>query len=482
VSVAPPLALARITKRFGRITALDAADLVLRARSVHAVLGENGAGKTTLMRIAYGLIQPDEGSIAVDGAPAILQSPRDAIRRGIGMVHQHFTTVPSMTVTENIVVGREGHFNVDRQAVEIRALADRVGFAIDPHARAETLGVAAQQRLEILKALASGARILILDEPTAVLAPAEATELLRWLRQFADGGGAAILITHKLREAISVADEVTVLRGGRSVLRAAVADASVDRIASAMLGESAALAMEQPGHPLAHPVGSRIVVNAIDLSVDDSTTGSAVREATFEIRAGTMVGVAGVEGSGYGALLAALGRRIPLSRGSLDLPSRIGFIPEDRQRDALVLEFSVTENVALKNLGRRRGRIPWRSVASKAAALLAEYDVRGAEPRTTAGALSGGNQQRIVLGRELSDGPELIVAVNPTRGLDIRATFAVHERLRRACDTGSAVIVYSSDLDELMGLASRLLVVQAGFVRETAVERGEAGAAMLGLH
>ncbi len=471
------LALTGITKRFGATAALDNVSFALRRGTVHALLGENGAGKTTLMRVAFGLLAPDAGNVVIVGRTHILASPADAIAAGIGMVHQHFTNVPAMTVAENVALGGSGRFRKGAAAARVREIAERTGLTLDPDVRAEDLPVGAQQRLEIVKALARDAGVLILDEPTAVLAPAEAEELLRWLRTFATQGNAVVLITHKLKEALAVADEVTVLRRGRVTLRSKAFDVTTGALASAMLGEDmpAEAAVRGEDRP------ASIIVRATNVNISDSRGASVVRGATFEIAAGQIVGIAAVEGAGQHELLRALAGRLRPTSGELRAPSAIGFVPEDRLRDALVLDFGLAENVALKNAGTRRGRLRLKDIRRRSDRLVRTFDVRGGDPTTLARSLSGGNQQKLVLARELDGEPLLLVAENPTRGLDIRATRAVHEHLRSAATRGAAVVVYSSDLDEVLSLATRVLVIHGGTVRECPLDRDTVGRAMLGV-
>jgi simple sugar transport system ATP-binding protein len=477
VTTTTPLALelSGITKRFGRVAALDRAALRVRAGSVHALLGENGAGKTTLMRIAFGLVAPDSGEIRVHGAPARLTSPTDAIALGIGMVHQHFTNVGAMTVAENVALGGHGRLRVREVLDRLAHVAERTGLALDPAARADEMPVGAQQRLEILKALARDATLLILDEPTAVLAPAEAADVLRWLAQFAASGRTVVLITHKLREALGVADDVTVLRHGRSVMTATAAATDAPRLAQAMVGDDSGETSPPAGAPT-----DRVVVRASAITLADARGAPVLRDASFDVRAGEIVGIAGVEGSGQRELVLALAGRLAVSSGALDTADSVGFVPESRHRDALALDLTLTENVALRGAADRRGRMPWRAIHDRTAALIREFEIRGA-PEMRAAHLSGGNQQKLVLARELDGAPDLLVTENPTRGLDIRATAAVHGHLRRAASRGAAVVVYSSDLDEILSLATRMLVLHAGRLQETAVDRDRVGRAMLGV-
>jgi general nucleoside transport system ATP-binding protein len=496
------LELSGISKRFGAVVALDGASVTVRPGTVHALLGENGAGKTTLMRIAFGMVRPDAGRITVRGIRATWTSPADAIGAGIGMVHQHFTLVPAMTVAENVELGDRGRgggggqrgWRLNKEVVEdhVRELGRTSGLLVEPGARVAELSVAAQQRVEILKALSRSARILILDEPTAVLAPQESEELARWLRAYALAGGAAVLITHKLREALAVSDDVTVLRRGRTVLAApasAVDPNSLTRamIGDAMVGQETTLpgitrSIEESQAGSAYVFRAIPVVVADDVEATDEYGRRETVRASFVVHAGEIVGIVGVEGAGQRTLLRVLAGRIAPSAGRLTRPAVVGFIPEDRHEDALVLEFSLAENVALRGLGGRRGRMNWPAIRRRTAELMREFDVRAPGVAVSARTLSGGNQQRLVLARELDGGPPLLVAENPTRGLDVRSTAQVQQRLRAASEAGTAVVLYSSDLDEVLALATRVLVVHAGTVREVPWEQRDLiGRAMLGL-
>lgn len=480
----PALALSRITKRYNRVVALDDAGIVVRPGTIHALVGENGAGKTTLMHIASGLVRPDAGQVCVAGREVRLMSPLDALAAGIGMVHQHFTLVPAMTVAENLALGGGGLLHARAMTEQVHGVARRTGFQLDPRARVESLPVSAQQRVEIAKALVRDARVLILDEPTAVLAPSEIEDLLRWLRAYADRGRAVVLITHKLREALAVANDVTVLRRGRITFAGAAASTSAERLTEAMLGVAET---EVPVRTPTEWFGTRVVFDAQDISVADRAGTVRVRQATFLVRAGEIVGIAAVEGSGQQELLRALAGRYPVHGGVLKRPVDVGFVPEDRGRDAVMPDRSLAETVALRGAGRRRGLISWPALCARTAELMRAYDVRAQDPHTPVRALSGGNQQRLVLARELEatwdqPAPSALVVENPTRGLDVRATTAVHQRLRDACTRGAAVIVYSSDLDEVLSLATRVLVVFDGRVRDVPLERAVIGRAMLGLH
>ncbi len=484
------LTLNGISKRFESVQALGDVSLTVRAGTVHALLGENGAGKTTLMHVAYGMIAADGGTMQVNGVPCRAATPADAIAAGIGMVHQHFTLVPTMTVAENLALGGHGRLDRTNSEARVRAIAERTGFALDPRARVEELSVGAQQRVEIAKALSQSARVLVLDEPTAVLAPTEVDELLSWLRAYVAAGNSAVLITHKLREALAVADDVTVLRRGRVTFAGPASSTTTALLTRAMIGE--ALSPERPHTPaLARPLGATHFA-ARSMEIRDASGITRIRDATFTVRGGEIVGVAGVEGAGHRELLRALAGRADHAAGTLERPLLVGFVPEDRHRDAVLLHRSLVWNVALRGAAGRRGLMRWRTLADRTMALMHAYDVRAPGPQAEMRSLSGGNQQKLVLARELAapDGlammplmppmPAMIVE-NPTRGLDVRATADVHTRLRGARDAGSAVVVYSSDLDEVLALASRVLVVFAGTVRELPADRELVGRAMLGL-
>ena len=473
---APELCLQEIVKSFGRTRALDHASLTVRPGSIHALLGENGAGKTTLMRLAFGLIQPDDGNILLDQRSVRFRSPADAIRAGIGMVHQHFTNIPAMTAAENIALGGHGLYSPAAARARVRALAEQVQLALDPSARAGSLSIAAQQKLEILKALDRNAAILILDEPTAVLAPSEARDLLRLLRQFALQGGSVVLITHKLSEALETADDVTVLRFGRTVYQAPTDTTSADQLAAAMLGESPSESVTGTDRPT-----GEVMLRMAGVTIVDSSGVPCLADASLEVRAHEIVGVAGLENSGHEMLLRAVAGRMKPTHGTIWRSGSTALIPEDRQRDALVMGFSLTENLALKGAGPRRGRMRWSHLRHRARELAAEYDIRTSSVDAHADELSGGNQQKLVLARELSDGPSIIVAENPTRGLDIRAAAAVRARLREAAARGAAVLVHSGDLDEVLALATRVIAVHDGRLIEAPNEREAVGRAMLGL-
>lgn len=465
----PVLELAGIGKRYGSVQALDGADFVLAPGEVHALLGENGAGKSTLMQVAFGLVEPDTGSIRIRGEAVRLAGPRDAKARGLGMVHQHFTSVPAMTVRENLwlAAGRVRHPAGSPPAPgsvsdRLDGTRTRLWQGLDPSVRAEDLGVGAKQRLEILQALATGASVLLLDEPTGLLTQDETTELLQLLRAFADRGGAVVLITHKLAEALAVADRVTVLRRGKTVWSGTAAAQNATTLAAAMLGAGTDRS-EQPQAP--GPAGDVVV-----------------QVSGLVVRAGEIVGVAAVEGNGERELLRTIaGVEARASDGLVASP--VVFIPGDRTTEGLIPGFSLTENLVLGQLDRwsRGGWIDWRGAADRTGRLLGEHDVRAPGAGALARTLSGGNQQKLILARALDLAPRVVVAENPTRGLDLQATAAVHARLRSAAAGGAGVLVYSADLDEILELASRVVVVHRGVVLPVppGASRAELGRLML---
>ena len=476
----PVLELHGITKRFPGVLANDHIDFDLRRGEVHALLGENGAGKSTLMSILYGLYSADEGEILMNGEPVEIASPKDAIERGIGMVHQHFMLIPVMTVTENIVLANEPvHAGVllDEAAGEKRVaeVARTFNFAVDPHARVQNITVGQQQRVEIMKALYRNADILILDEPTAVLTPQEAAELFAILRTLTREGISVIFITHKLNEVLEIADRITVLRRGKRVETIPRGGATEAGLARSMVGREVLLRVEKkpatPGEPL---------LQVEDLLVRDDRGLEAVRGVTFDVRAGEIVGIAGVDGNGQSELIDALtGLRHPAS-GSIRvagedvtgasarraLDAGVGHIPEDRHRRGLVLEFNLAENLVLHDYAKEPfSRFGWlnpRGLFGWARRLLQEFDVRGGGPETRGASLSGGNQQKVVLAREINRDPRLLIAGQPTRGLDVGAIEFVHQRLVEQRDEGKAVLLVSLELEEIVSLSDRILVLYEG--------------------
>ena len=472
----------------------------MRRGEVHALLGENGAGKSTLMNVLYGLHQPDEGEIRLRGEPVRIGSPREAIGMRIGMVHQHFMLIPVMTVAENVVLASEPRrgplLDVDEAEQRVRELSERFGLAVDPRARVEDIGVGQQQRVEILRVLHRGADLLILDEPTAVLTAQEIADLFKVLRSLSAEGVAVIFITHKLREVLEIADRVTVLRRGKKVATVETEGATEASLAKLMVGRDVLFRVEKQAAQAREPL-----LEIADLEVDDDRGLPAVRGLSLQVRGGEIVGLAGVDGNGQSELVEAVtGLRVPragtitvagedITRGSVRdaLAAGIGHIAEDRQRRGLVLDFTLAENLALRDYRRaplsRFGLLSPKRMLQQAQPLLEQYDVRGGRPATPAGSLSGGNQQKVVIARELAEEPQVTIAAQPTRGLDVGAIEFVHKRLLEQRDGGRGVLLVSLELEEIRSLADRVLVIYEGrIVAEVApdVTDEELGVAMLG--
>jgi general nucleoside transport system ATP-binding protein len=495
------LELRGITKRFPGVLANDHVDFELRRGEVHALLGENGAGKSTLMSILYGLYHPDEGEVLINGEPVRIHSPKEAIERGIGMVHQHFMLIPVMTVAENIVLATEptkAGMILDFASAKkrVQEIAAQFNFAIDPGARIENISVGQQQRVEILKALYRRADILILDEPTAVLTPQEAQELFGILKNLQREGMSIIFISHKLNEVLEIADRITVLRRGRKIETLPAAGATEEQLARLMVGREVLLRVDKT---VARPAEPLLEVE--DLRVLDDRELEIVRGVSLEVRAGEIVGIAGVDGNGQTELIEALtglrsvqsgefrlaGRRLTGASTHKILDAGMGHIPEDRQLRGLVLEFELAENIALHDFDRPpNSRLGWlipKRMIQRAATLLKEFDVRGGGPLTKAKALSGGNQQKVVVAREVANDPRVLIAAQPTRGLDVGAIEFVHRRLVEERDEGRAVLLVSLELDEILSLSDRILVMYEGeIVGEYGpdVTEEELGFAMLG--
>jgi ABC-type uncharacterized transport system ATPase subunit len=479
------LELRGITKRFGSLVANDHIDLVVQPGEIRALLGENGAGKTTLMNVLYGLMQPDEGEILLDDKPVAIHSPRDAIRAKIGMVHQHFMLVPVFTVAENVTLGseplRKGPLGLplfgllDRRTArrDVLELSERFGLRVDPDALVEELPVGIQQRVEIIKALLRDARILVLDEPTAVLTPGETQDLFRIMRELREGGRSIIFISHKLKEVKAIADTITVIRRGKVVGERPPA-ATTSELAALMVGRSVQLRVsKEPAKP------GDVVLDVQDLSVEGERGERSVRDVSFQVRAGEILGVAGVQGNGQTELCEALiGLRPATGSVRLDgtdlshastrtrLHAGIGYVPEDRSEDGLVADFSVADNLILDVYDQP----PYASglalnldaIRESAVRRVEEYDVRTQSVQTPAGTLSGGNQQKVVVAREMSRDVKLLMVSQPTRGLDVGSIEFVHKRLVAQRDAGLAVLIVSSELDEIYALADRIAVMYEG--------------------
>ncbi|MBE7383210.1 MAG: ABC transporter ATP-binding protein [Leptolyngbya sp. SIO1E4] len=459
------LRLEGITKRFGDFVANEHINLSVETGSIHAVLGENGAGKTTLMNILSGLYQPDAGHIFLDDRPVQIESSQAAIAHGIGMIHQHFMLVPSLTVTENIVLGAEAGLPLRRAAkeAEIAALSQTYGLAVPPDARVEDLPVGVQQRVEILKVLYRRAKILILDEPTAVLTPTEVGSLLRLLRQLATQQHTIIFISHKLDEVMTLCDTVTVLRRGQVAATVATQACTHQDLARLMVGRDVSLTYDKP--PTS---GGDTVLSVQDLWVRNRRGLPAVRGVSFELKAGEILGIAGVDGNGQRELADAIACLTPIERGRLSLTPGcpLGYIPEDRQKMGLILRFSIARNLILKAFRwrpfARWGWLQRREIDRNANTAIQAFDIRAIHHTLSASQLSGGNQQKVVLARELSGNPGLIIAMQPTRGLDIGATEYVQRALLEQRQRGAAILYISTELEEVMAMGDRIAVMYEG--------------------
>ena len=469
----PPLVVIRsLTKRFPGVVANDDVSLELRAGEVHALIGENGAGKSTLMRVLYGIYPSDGGSIEVRGREVRIHSPRDAIAHGIGMVHQHFVLVDPFTVAENVILGQEGSqlLHPDEANRRVSELADAYGFQIDPAAKVEQLSVGEEQRVEILKALYRGVDVLILDEPTAVLTPAETRALFANLRRLRETGKTIVFISHKLDEVLEIADRITVLRRGKVVGETTPAETSKARLAEMMVGRPVLFRLEKPKTVVGEPV----------LQLED-LRGGRLRGLDLEVRAGEIVGVAGVEGNGQRDLADAIMGLRPLEGGRVVLDGReltsittgdirnagVAFIPEDRQDQGLVLDMSLWENAVLgrqddEDFSRRGGILLINRIKQLAVRLLQEFDIRARGIETSARTLSGGNQQKLILARELETDPRLLLAAQPTRGLDVGAIEFVWSEILEQKAAGRAILLISAELDEIYALSDRIVTLYEG--------------------
>ncbi|HEW8707436.1 TPA: ABC transporter ATP-binding protein [Streptococcus pneumoniae] len=471
-----------ITKVFGGFVANDKINLHLRKGEIHALLGENGAGKSTLMNMLAGLLEPTSGEIAVNGQVVNLDSPSKAASLGIGMVHQHFMLVEAFTVAENIILGSEltknGVLDIAGASKEIKALSERYGLAVDPSAKVADISVGAQQRVEILKTLYRGADILIFDEPTAVLTPSEIDELMAIMKNLVKEGKSIILITHKLDEIRAVSDRVTVIRRGKSIETVEIAGATNADLAEMMVGRSVSFKTEkQASKP------KEVVLSIKDLVVNENRGVPAVKNLSLDVRAGEIVGIAGIDGNGQSELIQAITGLRKVESGSIELKGdsivglhprqitklSVGHVPEDRHRDGLILEMMISENIALQTYYKephsKNGILNYSNITSYAKKLMEEFDVRAASELVPAAALSGGNQQKAIIAREIDRDPDLLIVSQPTRGLDVGAIEYIHKRLIEERDNGKAVFVVSFELDEILNVSDRIAVIHDGKIQ-----------------
>lgn len=490
-----------VTKRFGDFVANDKVNLELKKGEIHALLGENGAGKSTLMNILSGLLEPSEGEVHVKGKLENIDSPSKAANLGIGMVHQHFMLVDAFTVTENIILGNEvtKGINLDLKTAKkkILELSERYGLSVEPDALIRDISVGQQQRVEILKTLYRGADILIFDEPTAVLTPAEISELMQIMKNLIKEGKSIILITHKLDEIRAVADRITVIRRGKSIDTVELGDKTNQELAELMVGRSVSFITEKaPAQP------KDIVLEIKDLNIKESRGSLKVKGLSLDVRAGEIVGVAGIDGNGQTELVKAITGLTKVDSGSIKLHNKditnqgprkiteqsVGHVPEDRHRDGLVLEMSVAENIALQTYYKppmsKYGFLDYNQINSHARKLMEEFDVRGAGEWVSAASLSGGNQQKAIIAREIDRNPDLLIVSQPTRGLDVGAIEYIHKRLIQARDEGKAVLVISFELDEILNVSDRIAVIHdgqiQGIVRPETTTKQELGILMVG--
>ena len=490
-----------ITKIFGEFVANDKINLELRKGEIHALLGENGAGKSTLMNMLAGLLEPTSGEIVVNGKSEKLDSPSKAASLGIGMVHQHFMLVEAFTVAENIILGSEvtnkGVLDLKKANADILELSERYGMAVDPTAKVEDISVGAQQRVEILKTLYRGADILIFDEPTAVLTPAEILELMDIMKTLVKEGKSIILITHKLDEIRAVADRVTVIRRGKSIQTVGIEGATNKDLAEMMVGRSVSFVTEKEE---AQP--KEVVLQISDLVVNENRGVPAVKELSLDVRAGEIVGIAGIDGNGQSELIQAITGLRKVKSGSIKIKGQevvglsprkitemnVSHVPEDRHRDGLVLEMMLSENIALQTYYKeplsKNGVLNYNQINSYARKLMEEFDVRAANEIVPASALSGGNQQKAIIAREVDRNPDLLIVSQPTRGLDVGAIEYIHKRLISERDKGKAVLVVSFELDEILNLSDRIAVIHdgkiQGIVKPSETNKQELGILMAG--
>ena len=499
--MAPLLEVKNVTKTFPGVVANDNISLTVNPGEIVALLGENGAGKSTLVKMIYGLYPPDAGEIYFDGKKVELESPKAAIDLGIGMVHQHFQLVPVFSVAENVALGAEkkrfGLFDYQRAVREVAELSERYGLTVDPTAKIEDLPVGTQQRVEILKVLYRDAKLLILDEPTAVLTPQETDELLEVMRGFAKQGVGVIFITHKLREVLAVADRIVVLRDGKLVGETKPSETDQSGLAQMMVGRPVVLDVKKsPAQPKAE------VLKVQDLVVKDDRNLIAVNKLSITVRAGEIVGIAGVEGNGQRELVQAITGLRKIESGKVFIEDedatdfsphqihdlKVAHVPEDREKDGLVASYSLADNLVLNRFDEpefsHRGVRQTAPIRELAEELIEKFDVKTPSIDTNAGSLSGGNKQKLVIARELAWGPKLLIAAQPTRGVDVGSIEFIHNQIVQARDNGAAVLLVSAELDEVLGLADRVAVIYGGKIvaelDEKDAERNKVGRLMAG--
>lgn len=473
-----------IRKQFGDFVANDDITLQLQKGEIHALLGENGAGKSTLMNVLFGLYQPEAGQIKVNGKEVQIADPNKANELGIGMVHQHFMLVENFTVTENIILGSEptkmGLINIRKAAKKVKALSEQYGLNVDPYAKIEDISVGMQQRVEILKTLYRGAEMLIFDEPTASLTPQEIEELIQIMKRLIAEGKSIILITHKLKEIMEVSDRVTIIRKGKGIGTVTTAETNPDQLAEMMVGRQVVFKTEKtPAHP------KEVILQVENLTVTDNRNIERVKNLNLSVRAGEIVGIAGIDGNGQSELIEAITGLRKVSSGKVTLKGKdltnlkprkitetgVGHIPQDRHKHGLVLDYPISYNIALQTYYQKpiskAGIIDYKKVNKLAKAIIEEYDVRTPSPSTEARALSGGNQQKAIIGREVNRDPELLIAALPTRGLDVGAIEFIHRRLIEQRDKGKAVLLISFELDEVMNVSDSIAVIHDGSIIDT---------------